>query len=51
MEQVTEQDRRNELHSLLENMKQHPERDWTEARKRVAVLRQVLEGGEPASNS
>jgi len=51
MEEVTEQNRRDELNHLLDNMKQHPERDWTEARKRVAVLRKILEASDPASNA
>ncbi len=42
MKEVTEEDRKHELHSLLEQIQKHPERDWTEAKKRVNVLREML---------
>ncbi len=42
MKEVTNEDREHELRDLLEQMKQHPERDWTEAKKRVHVLREML---------
>ncbi|MCB2050450.1 MAG: hypothetical protein KDE63_03375 [Novosphingobium sp.] len=43
MRDTTSQDRNHELQSLLEQMRDHPERDWTEARKRVKILREVLQ--------
>lgn len=51
MRDTTSQDRRNELQSLLEQMRDHPEKDWTEARKRVKILRELLESeGELAKD-
>ena len=43
MRETTNQDRKNELQSLLQQMRDHPERDSSEARKRVKVLRELLE--------
>lgn len=42
MEVVTMEDRRKELRSLLEQMEAHPERDWSEEKQRVNVLREML---------
>ena len=42
MKETTKADREHELKDLLEQMKQHPERDWSEAKKRVNVLRELL---------
>jgi len=42
MQETTMEDRRKELESLLDQMKQHPERAWTEERKRAAALSQML---------
>ena len=42
MRPVTEEDRRKELRTLLDNMQQHPERNWSAARQRIAVLQRVL---------
>lgn len=42
MHETTEEDRRKELRVLLDRIQQHPERDWSEERKRVAVLQQML---------
>ncbi|MDD3798349.1 MAG: hypothetical protein PHE36_04130 [Novosphingobium sp.] len=50
MKEVTNEDREHELRSLLDEMQKHPERDWTEARKRIAVLRQVLDTDTAAPN-
>jgi len=44
MIETTMQDREKELRSLLDQMAAHPERDWAEARERVAVLRTMLAG-------
>lgn len=43
MEPVTRQDREQELRSLLAQMEAHPERDWSDERQRVGVLREMLE--------
>ena len=42
MEPVTRHDREKELKSLLAQIEAHPERDWSEARARVEVLREML---------
>lgn len=42
MEEVTREDREKELKFLLDQMQQHPERDWSKERARVTVLKQVL---------
>lgn len=44
MKETTPQDREHELRSLLDQMSAHPERDWSEARERVAVLQAMLTG-------
>ncbi|MCB5426558.1 hypothetical protein H0274_14950 [Altererythrobacter sp. CC-YST694] len=46
MEVVTMEDRRKELRSLLEQMEAHPERDWSEEKQRVNVLREMLQREE-----
>lgn len=48
MQETTIEDRRHELKELLEAMKAQPSRDWTEERKRVAVLQRMVEGNHPA---
>ena len=48
MREVTDEDRRKEVRALLDAMQQHPERDWSEARRRVAVLQHVLDRGAHA---
>lgn len=42
MEQMTAEHRHNELRGLLDRIEAHPERPWTEERKRVAVLQSKL---------
>lgn len=49
MEPVTMEDRRKELRSLLSQMAEHPERDWSEERKRASVLREMITRYEAAS--
>lgn len=44
MRPTTEADRESELRHLLAQIEAHPERDWSEARERVRVLRAVLAG-------
>lgn len=39
MPETTMEDREKELRFLLSQMSAHPERDWSEARSRVQVLR------------
>ena len=39
MDGTTTEDREKELRFLLSQMSAHPERDWTEARERINVLR------------
>ncbi|HKX77225.1 MAG TPA: hypothetical protein VJM34_01755 [Novosphingobium sp.] len=42
MQESVLENRRKELRVLLDQMEAHPERDWTEQRKRVDVLRELL---------
>ena len=42
MEQVTPQHRETELRGLLDRIEAHPERPWTEERRRIAVLQSKL---------
>ncbi len=42
MQQTTLEDRKKELRTLLEQIEQHPEKDWSEQKKRVAVLREMV---------
>jgi hypothetical protein len=42
MNPVTLEDRRNELHSLLDQLRAEPTRDWTAERQRILVLRQMI---------
>ena len=49
MQGVTNADRKKELQTLLDQVKNHPEHDHTEARQRIAVLRKVLEAKDTAS--
>lgn len=42
MEPVTRHDRETELKGLLAQMEAHPERDWSEVRVRIEVLREML---------
>lgn len=48
MQETTIEHRRNELKELLEAMQAQPSRDWSEAKKRVAVLRRMVEGSPAA---
>lgn len=50
MESVTRTDRENELKSLLAQIEAHPERDWSEARERIVVLRETLKDHSPADS-
>lgn len=45
MQVVTESDRRKELTVLLDQIQAHPERDWTNARRRIATLNKLI--GKP----
>ena len=49
MDPVTTDDRRNELRTLLEQIEAHPERDWTSAKERINVLKEMLHPREPAA--
>jgi hypothetical protein len=42
MQAVTEGDRRKEVRILLDQIQTHPERDWTEARRRLATLNKLI---------
>ncbi len=42
MQIVTEGDRRKELTVLLDQIQAHPERDWTNARRRIATLNKLI---------
>jgi len=46
MDPVTIEDRKKELHALLEQMQAHPSRDWNKERERVAVLQQMIAAEE-----
>ncbi len=48
MHGTTIQDRKNELRVLLDQMKAHPTRDFTEERKRVVVLQNMIRADEQA---
>ena len=39
---TTMEDRRRELDTLLQQFKEHPERDWTKERERARVLSEML---------
>lgn len=42
MQAVTEGDRRKEVKNLLDQIQAHPERDWTQARRRIATLNKLI---------
>lgn len=42
MTETTIEDRERELRALLDRIEAHPERAWTEERRRVAVLQRLL---------
>lgn len=42
MQAVTEGDRRKEVRVLLDQIQAHPERDWTQARQRLATLTRLI---------
>lgn len=42
MTPVTMEDRKKELRVLLDNIRAQPSRDWTEARRRVVVLQEMI---------
>jgi len=44
MQAVTEGDRRKEVRVLLGQIQAHPERDWTEVRRRLATLNKLIAG-------
>lgn len=48
MQATTTADREQELRTLLDQIKAHPERSWTEERKRVGVLQSQLASHEKA---
>ncbi|WP_164499260.1 hypothetical protein [Sphingopyxis witflariensis] len=44
MQAVTEGDRRKEVRVLLDQIRTHPERDWTQARQRITILNKLIGG-------
>lgn len=42
MQETTNEDRRKELQNLLGRMRAHPERDWSDEKKRATVLQQMI---------
>lgn len=48
MQETTIDDRKRELRNLLDQITAHPERPYTEERKRVAVLQGMLAAHEKA---
>ncbi len=45
MQAVTEGDRRKELAVLLDQIRAHPERDWSRERLRIATLNKLIAPG------
>lgn len=50
MQETTIEDRKKELRGLLDMISAHPEKAFTEERKRVAVLQTMLAGHEKAQH-
>ena len=50
MQETTTDDRQRELRGLLDNIEAHPEREWKQERRRVAVLQQLLAAKEGANS-
>jgi hypothetical protein len=46
MNPVTFEDRKRELHSLLEQVRAEPSRDWTAEQQRIVVLQQMIAAEE-----
>lgn len=42
MQAITEGDRRKEIRVLLGHIQAHPERDWSDARRRLATLNKLV---------
>ncbi len=51
MRETTMEDRKQELGSLLAQVSQHPERDWSKEHQRIAVLREMITAQESARQS
>jgi hypothetical protein len=50
MQETTIEDRKAELRHLLAEIEAHPERDWSEARRRIAVLKEMVKNHESAES-
>jgi hypothetical protein len=48
MQETTMEDRRKELQALLDQIRAHPERDWTAERERARVLSEMIADEESA---
>ncbi len=46
---TTMEDRRQELETLLQQFRDHPERDWTKERERARVLGEMLKAHDKAT--
>jgi len=46
MDAVTIDDRKKELHTLLEQIQSHPSRDWSRERERIVVLQRMIAADE-----
>jgi hypothetical protein len=46
MTPVTIEDRKKELRVLLGQIQAHPDRDWTQERQRVVVLKEMIAADE-----
>jgi len=46
MNPVTIADRKNELRTLLDTIKAHPEHDWTQERERIRILNEMIAADE-----
>lgn len=42
MQAITKGDRRKEIRVLLDQIQAHPERDWSDARRRLATLNKLV---------
>ena len=49
MPPVTNDDRKRELRLLLQQMQQHPSRDWSDGRDRVVLLNRMIAAGDHAT--
>tara|TARA_R110000787_G_scaffold56747_2_gene130255 strand:+ start:534 stop:692 length:159 start_codon:yes stop_codon:yes gene_type:complete len=51
MEPVTIDDRKQELRTLLDKIRERPSHDWSRERERIVVLQQMIAGHEKAAHA